>query len=148
MRWLLDTELTEVHSAVKYTSLPQFGGTLGYDACATSQLANGVAACFQFSGTVAESASSCSLEVVGSSTAVVKTTAHEAVTLHGDDPFKTEWLVKQPGPRMWGHLQQDEHFIAVSAGRPAAFDHARGRADRHAGGGPDRPGQAVNQPIR
>lgn len=111
VRWLLGTELTEVHSAVKYTPLPQFGGTLGYDAAATAPLANGVAACFQFSGSVADSASSCTLEVVGSSTALVKTTAHESVTLFADDPFKTEWLVKQSGPGMWGHLQQDEHFI-------------------------------------
>ena len=128
VRWLLSTELTDVHSAVKYTPLPQFGGTMGYDACATSQLANGVAACFQFSGSVAESASSCVLEVVGSSTALVKTTAHEAVTLFADDPFKTEWLVKQPGPRMWGHQQQDEHFIrCLQEGRAPSITPEDGR---------------------
>ncbi len=31
--------------------------------------------------------------------------------LLGEDPVKTEWDVKQPGPAMWGHLQQDEHFV-------------------------------------
>jgi len=111
VRWLFKTEFTDVHSAVKYTPLPRYGGTMGYDACAAAQLANGVSACFQFSGTVAESASSCVFEVVGSSTALVRTTAHEAVTLFDDDPFKTEWQVKQGGARMWGHQQQDEHFI-------------------------------------
>ena len=29
----------------------------------------------------------------------------------GDDPVKTEWNVKEPGARMWGHVQQDEHLI-------------------------------------
>lgn len=111
VRWMFQTEIDEVHSAVKYTPLARYGGTIGYDACASAKLRNGIAACFQFSGTVAESASSCVLEVVGSSTALVRTTAHEAVTLLDEDPFKTEWQVKQGGPRMWGHQQQDEHFI-------------------------------------
>jgi predicted dehydrogenase len=111
VRWLLKTEVKDVHSAVKYTPLPRYGGTMGYDACAAAELANGVSACFQFSGTVAESASSCVFEVVGSSTAVAKTTAHEAVTLYDDEPYETKWLVKQGGPRMWGHQQQDEHFV-------------------------------------
>ncbi len=128
VRWLLGTELTDVHSAVKYTPLPQYGGTLGYDASAVSQLTNGVSACFQFSGSVAESASTCSLEVTGSSTAFVRTTAHEAVTLCSEEPYRTEWQVKQSGPRMWGHLQQDEHFIrCLQEGRAPSITPEDGR---------------------
>jgi predicted dehydrogenase len=128
VRWLFSTELADVHSAVKYSPLPQFGGTLGYDACATAQLKNGMAACFQFSGSVAESASSCVLEVVGTSTALVRTTAHEAVTLLADNPYRTEWQVKQGGPRMWGHQQQDEHFIqCLREGRQPSIKPEDGR---------------------
>lgn len=110
-RWLLDTEITQVSSTTKYTELAQFGGTLGYDAYASVKMANGVVGCLQYSGSVNESATSCSLEVVGSSTSVIKADGNETVTLFGEDPRKTEWNVKEPGPRMWGHLQQDEHFV-------------------------------------
>jgi predicted dehydrogenase len=110
-RWLFDTDIHTVGSAVKYTKLPQYGGTLGYDCAAAVGMVSGLAGCLQYSGTSNSSGSSNTLEVIGSSGAVVKVNANETVTLYGDDPVKTEWNVKEPGARMWGHVQQDEHFV-------------------------------------
>lgn len=110
-RWLLDTEITEAHGAAKYTVLEQFGGTLGYDASVTLKFANGVVGCLQYSGTVTPAASTSYLEVVGSSTHVVKATGNESLTLYGETPRITEWYLKEPGARQWGHRQQDEHFV-------------------------------------
>jgi UDP-N-acetylglucosamine 3-dehydrogenase len=110
-RWLFDTEIVEVQSAVKYTVLEKFGGTLGYDACATLKLANGVVGSLQYSGSVTPSASGSALELVGDSTNVINAAGNDKVTLFGEDPIKTEWNVKQPGAAMWGHLQQDEYFV-------------------------------------
>lgn len=111
VRWLLDAEVGNVHAATNYTSLEKLGGTLGYDASATLQLESGVVASLQYSGTVAPSAASNWLEVIGDSTGVLKAEGNESVTLFDDEPAKTEWNVKQPGPGMWGHQQQDEYFI-------------------------------------
>ena len=111
MRWLMGTEISSVHSTCKYTKLEQFGGTLGYDAFASLHFANGVVGCLQYSGSVTHSASVSRLELVGDTTNVIEATNNDKVTLLGDDPTKTEWNVKQPGPAMWGHLQQDEHFV-------------------------------------
>ena len=61
VRWLFDTEIAEVSASVKYTRLEKFDGTLGYDASATLQLANGVVGCLQYSGSVAASAPTCVL---------------------------------------------------------------------------------------
>lgn len=110
-RWLFDSEIVEVHSTVKYTKLEQFGGTLGYDATATLKLANGMSGCLQYSGSVASSAAGSSLEVVGDNTSVLSATDNDKVILLGEDPVRTEWNVKQSGPRMWGHEQQDAYFV-------------------------------------
>ena len=111
VRWLLDTEVKEVHAVTNYTPLEKLGGTLGYDSSATIQLESGVVASLQYSGTVAPSAASNWLEVIGDSTGVLKASGYESVTLYDDDPAKTEWNVTQPGAGMWGHRQQDEYFI-------------------------------------
>ncbi len=112
MRWLMGTEITNVDATCKYTKLEQFGGTLGYDAFASLQFANGVVGCLQYSGTVSDSASVSKLELVGDTTNVIEATNNDQAAILGDEPAKTEWNVKQPGPAMWGHLQQDEHFIS------------------------------------
>jgi predicted dehydrogenase len=111
VRWLLGTEITEVHASTKYTPLKKFGGTLGYDACASLKLANGVIGCLQFSGSVTASASTSLLEVVGDSTRLLKASGNDSLALMGEDPAKTEWDLKEPGARAWGHHQQDEYFI-------------------------------------
>jgi predicted dehydrogenase len=111
LRWLFDTEIANVNAAVKYTVLDEFGGTLGYDACVTLKLANGVVGSLQYSGSVTHSASSSALEIAGDSTCVINASGNDKVTLFSDDPVRTEWNVKQPGAGMWGHLQQDEYFV-------------------------------------
>lgn len=110
-RWLFDSEVTELSATTSYTRLPQFGGTLGYDAYATLRLENGLAGCLQYSGTVASSASGSMLEIVGSSTQVIHAEGNDKLTLYGHDPDKTQWNLKQPGAGAWGHLQQDQHFV-------------------------------------
>jgi predicted dehydrogenase len=111
LRWLLQTEIDQLEAAVKYTKLDRFDGTLGYDANASLRMANGVAGCLQYSGSVVASASGSALEVVGTSGCVIKASNNDLVTLLGEDPVRTCWNVKEPGARMWGHVQQDEYFV-------------------------------------
>ncbi len=111
LRWLLDSEITRVEATAKYTVLKEFGGTLGYDACALLKFANGVVGSIQFSGTVAESAPGSWLDVVGSSTNVLQASGNDNLKLLGTDPARTEWNLKEPGARSWGHHQQDEYFV-------------------------------------
>ncbi|MFV2065986.1 MAG: Gfo/Idh/MocA family protein [Pirellulales bacterium] len=111
LRWLTGAEITEVHGSANYTVLDKLGGTLGYDASATLKLANGVVASLQYSGSVTQSASTSVLEVVGDSTSLLRATGNDKLAILGDEPAITEWNVKQPGARMWGHLQQDAHFV-------------------------------------
>jgi predicted dehydrogenase len=126
--WLLGANIEEVQAFTRYTRLEQFGGTLGYDACATLRLDNGCVASLQYSGSVAKAAAGSSLEVIGDSNKLLKAVDNDRVALLGDDPAKTEWDVKQPGPMMWGHQQQDEHFVqSILAGRPPDVCPADGR---------------------
>jgi predicted dehydrogenase len=112
VRWLFDTEVAEVWGAAKYSRLAKFEGTVGYDASATLKLANGVVGCLQYSGSVASSASTCALEVIGDTTRVLRADENHSLTLFGEEPVETKWNVKESGARMWGHVQQDEHFIS------------------------------------
>lgn len=127
-RWLLDSEITEAYGAANYTVLNQFGGTLGYDASATVKFANGVVGCLQYSGTVTPAASTSYLEVIGSSTHVVKATGNETLTRYAESPRTTEWYLKEHGARQWGHYQQDQHFVeCLLAGRAPSITPADGR---------------------
>ncbi len=110
-RWLLESEITKVHPATKYTVLEQFGKTTGYDSCTSVQFANGVVGNFQYSGTVCNTAANSTLEVVGSSTAMIQATNNDMIRLFADNPPQTEWNVKQEGAKVWGHYQQDQHFV-------------------------------------
>jgi myo-inositol 2-dehydrogenase/D-chiro-inositol 1-dehydrogenase/scyllo-inositol 2-dehydrogenase (NAD+) len=111
LRWLSGSEIVEVKPATKYTKLDKYGGTLGYDAYASLRFANGMVGCLQYSGSVTHSASASRLEVIGDSTYMVDASHNDKVTLFTEDPFKSEWDVKEVGPRMWGHQQQDEYFV-------------------------------------
>lgn len=118
VRWLFDTEIAQVDPVVKYTSLEKTGGTLGYEAFASLRLANGMVGCLQYSGTVNRAAAKSELEVIGDSTCVLCATDNETVTLRGESPATTIWNLKEAGPRMWGHQQQNAHFVAsILAGR-------------------------------
>lgn len=111
LRWLAGSDIVEVLPTTKYTKLEKYGGTLGYDASASLRFANGMVGCLQYSGSVTHSASASRLEVIGDSTYMLDASHNDKVTLFGEDPFKSEWDVKQVGARMWGHLQQDEYFV-------------------------------------
>jgi len=118
IRWLFDTEITSVDPAVKYTPLQKTGGTLGYDAYVTLRLANGMVGCLQYSGSVNRGASKSNLEIIGDSTCLLSAEDNDRVTLFGESPEKTVWNVKESGPKMWGHQQQNEYFIGcIQEGR-------------------------------
>ena len=112
VRWLFDSEIASVDPVVKYTPLEKTGGTLGYDAHVALRLANGMVGCLQYSGSVNRAVSTSNLEVVGDSTCVLSAADNDRVTLFGESPEKTVWNVKESGPKMWGHQQQNEYFIA------------------------------------
>jgi hypothetical protein len=42
---------------------------------------------------------------------------NDLVTLYGESPQKTIWNLKESGPRMWGHQQQNDYFVqCIKAG--------------------------------
>ncbi len=128
LRWLFQTEIVEVHAAVKYSPLQKLGGTLGYDAAATVRLANGIVGSLQYSGNVTRVSSTSRLEVVGDSNCLLDATWNDKLTVFGDDPAKTEWNLGEPGPRMWGHQQMDEYFVrCIQQGRAPSITPQDGR---------------------
>lgn len=111
IRWLFDAEITSVEPVVKYTPLTKTGGTLGYEAFVSLRLSNGMVGCLQYSGSVNHAAAKSNLEVIGDNTCLVSAEDNDRVTLLGESPERTVWNVKQSGPRMWGHQQQNEYFV-------------------------------------
>ncbi len=127
IRWLFDSEVADVQAAVKYTRLERFSGTLGYDAMATLTLANGVVGDLRYSGSVVGSAAECGLEVVGDATSVLRAADNDSLTLFAKDPAQTTWKLRESGPKMWGHQQQDEYFIGcIQAKQPPEITPADG----------------------
>lgn len=118
LRWLTRSEIISVGAAAKYTVLPQFGGTQGYDASACLKFANGMVGCLQYSATVGESSTVSALEVIGDANTFVSAVNNDTCTLLAGDPAKSEWKMKEPPHRMWGHAQMDEYLVrCLSEGR-------------------------------
>jgi predicted dehydrogenase len=127
LRWLTDSEIEQVYASAKYTRLDRYG-TIGYDASAVLKLADGVVGCLQYSGSVARSAAACALEVIGDATKVLRASDNDSVVIAADEPARTEWNVKQPGPQMWGHQQQDAYLVeCIKHGRKPAITPEDGR---------------------
>ena len=51
------------------------------------------------------------LEILGDNTSSIWSEGNDRLTLFGDDPQKQMWIFRESGAKVWGHYQEDEHFI-------------------------------------
>jgi predicted dehydrogenase len=51
------------------------------------------------------------LEVLGDNTNSILSEENDRLTLFGSDPQKQMWIFRESGAKVWGHYQEDEHFI-------------------------------------
>jgi predicted dehydrogenase len=111
LRWLLQADVVEVHSSLRDVVLKQFGGTIGYNRLAVLEFSNGVVARLEFSGLVRPAMSVSRLELLCDSMNSLVTEGNDRVILCGAEPDRQEWIFREKGPRVWGHLQEDQHFV-------------------------------------
>jgi len=111
LRWLFGAEIVDVHSAWNEPALAMFGGTKGYCSLSVLKFSNGVVATLQFSGLVRPSVGVSRLEILGDNTNSLIATNNDAVTLYLDDPDEQHWTLREAGSRVWGHYQEDQHFV-------------------------------------
>jgi len=111
LRWLLQAEVVEVGSASKNVILDEFGGTRGYNSLAVLKFSSGAVATLQFSGLVRAAMSASRLEMLGDNTNSLVAEGNDHLVLYGAEPDKQEWIFRERGPRVWGHLQEDQHFV-------------------------------------
>ena len=111
LRWLFGAEVVDVHSAWNEPVLPMFGGTKGYCSLSVLKFGNGVVATLQFSGLVRPALGMSMLEILGDNTSSLTATNNDALTFYGDDPTEQRWTLREPGAKVWGHYQEDQHFI-------------------------------------
>jgi predicted dehydrogenase len=84
--------------------------------------------CLQYSATVGESSTVSALEIIGDANTFISAVGNDTCTLLAEDPCKSEWKMKEPGPRMWGHAQMDEYYVrCVLEGRTPDITPADGR---------------------
>jgi len=111
LRWLMQAEVAKVNSASKNVVLKEFGGTTGYNSLAVLKFSNGAVATLQFSGLVRPAASMSKLELLGDNMNSLLAEGNDHLVLYGAKPDKQEWIFREKGPRVWGHLQEDQHFV-------------------------------------
>ncbi len=111
LRWLLKADVEEVHSVLRNVSLRELGGTIGYTSLAVLKFSNGAVATLQFSGLVRPSMSDSKLEVLGDNMNGLVATGNDGLGLNASDPDKQEWVFREKGAKVWGHYQEDEHFV-------------------------------------
>ncbi len=121
LRWLSDSEIVRCEANRYYCRLAQLQ-TSGYDASVSLSFATGVVGSLQYSGSIPNAGAECMLSVVGDESKMLRCWDNDRVEILGDDPTRVEWNVKQHGPRMWGHEQQNSHLIdALLAGDAPAI---------------------------
>lgn len=111
LSWLMQAEVVEANSASKNVVLKEFGGTTGYNSLAVLKFSNGAVATLQFSGLVRPAASMSKLELLGDNVNSLLAEGNDHLVLYGAKPDKQEWIFREKGPRVWGHLQEDQHFV-------------------------------------
>ncbi|MBS7622248.1 Gfo/Idh/MocA family oxidoreductase [Candidatus Bathyarchaeota archaeon] len=111
LRWLLQADIVEVCSFSRDVVLKQFGGTIGYNRLSVLKFSNGAVAGLEFSGLVRPAMSVSRLELLCDSLNSLIAEGNERVILHRAEPDRQEWIFREKGPRVWGHLQEDQHFV-------------------------------------
>jgi len=111
LRWLFKAEVVDVHSAWNEPVLTAFGGTKGYCSLSVLKFSNGTVATLQFSGLVRPALGISKLEILGDNTSSLMATNNDSLTFYGEEPTEQSWTLREPGARVWGHYQEDQHFI-------------------------------------
>ena len=121
VRWLLASEPVSIYAAIWFLDLPQFGGTLGYNVGIITKFKSGAIVINQNSGSVATSLEKVRLEIVGERGNAVVAEGGTTAILYGEKEEKQRWTFPVKGTEMWGHRQQDRHFIqSIAEGRKPA----------------------------
>jgi len=111
VRWLLASEPASIYATIRFLDLPQFGGTLGYNVAILTKFKNEAIMINENSGNVVPSMEKVRLEVVGEKGNAVVAEGGTTTILYGDKEEKQRWSFPVKGVEMWGHRQQDRHFI-------------------------------------
>ncbi|MEM3626629.1 MAG: Gfo/Idh/MocA family oxidoreductase [Candidatus Bathyarchaeia archaeon] len=111
IRWMFESEITDVEWMSSYPKLEKYGGILGYNTMGLIRLSNGAVGSLHYGASVTPSASISRLEVYGDNTAVIHAIGTDKIILYGPDKEPQEINLDVKGTRVWGHRQLDEHFI-------------------------------------
>lgn len=108
IRWLLNTEISEVSWKSNFVSIEGYDNVKGYQTLGVVELVNGVVGMFHYGTTSAEESRSI-LEVFGNNETELTANSNDTLRLGGKE--RQEWSFNVKGPRVWGHYQNDAYFI-------------------------------------
>lgn len=111
IRWMFNSEITEVEWMSSYPKIEKYGGILGYNTMGLIKLTNGMAGSLHYSASVTPSAAISRLEVYGDNTNVIHAIGFDKIAIYGQDKEPKEKTLDVKGAKVWGHRQLDEHFI-------------------------------------
>lgn len=111
VRWLLNSEIENVHWTTNYAQLEEIENFTGYQTMGIIKLSNGVVGTLHYSATVALGQGTSKLEVFGSNTKTLTAKWNNFLMLTGEDSEKQEWNFTEKGTKVWGHFQADSYFI-------------------------------------
>lgn len=110
-RWLLDAEVKQLHAVAENHSLPKYGGTHAYVGYSIMEFTNGTILSAQYSGGVCSNRTGVSMQLIGENTHILTTEDTHIIKLNSDELHEKVEKIQVSGPKVWGHYQQDEHFV-------------------------------------
>ncbi|MGQ9530474.1 MAG: Gfo/Idh/MocA family protein [Candidatus Bathycorpusculaceae bacterium] len=111
IRWMFNSEITDVEWRSSYPKIEKYGGILGYNTMGLIKLSNGMVGSLHYSASVNPSASISRLEVYGDNTNVIHAIGYDKIVFYSSEKEPQETKLDVKGTRVWGHRQLDEHFI-------------------------------------
>lgn len=110
LRWLLDSDPASIYGSIRFIDIEKFG-ILGYNVGIVTKFKNGTIAMNENSGSVTPVMEKVYLEIVGEKGNAVAAENGVKTILYGEEEEKEKWTFPPKGVEMWGHRQQDRHFI-------------------------------------
>lgn len=123
VRWLLGTEIENVHWTTNYASVEGVDNFKGYQTMGIITLNNGTIGTLHYGSTLAPGLGTSILEVYGCNGKILRAKWNNSLALIGEYSEMEEWTFDEKGPRVWGHYQLDSYFIdCILEGRRPSFN--------------------------
>lgn len=109
--YLLNSEVTRVYSTINCLPMKNFGGLESFNAAINFSFSNGAMALIEYSCLARLAMETNRVEIIGKNHNSLRALGNNQLIFYDEEPNIQQWIFYERGTKVWGHYQQDEHFL-------------------------------------